>query len=230
MANAWDKVALPYLKEITAGTNTDFAYERQVNSLAILSWCHATENVLDLGCGDGRFTRDLETRFNHVYGVDISSILLKKAKKLCKSVKFFYCDLEKDFPKFVTKFDTVICKLLLMYIKDLDNIASNSFNWLTDGVTLIISITHPIKWITQANYKGYLLETQISHPVAGIKHTEIEFVSRTIETYINSFTKHGFVLETISEIGVPDSFVIKYPQYRPYQYKPYRLNLKFIKR
>lgn len=230
MANPWDKVALPYLKEIKTGTNTDFAYERMVNSLAILGWCHSMGSVLDLGCGDGRFTRDLESRFNRVYGVDISPTLLKNATKLCKATKFFNYDLENDFPKLNVKFDIIISKLLLMYIKNLDNIASNSHHCLKKQGSLIVSVTHPIKWVTQENYKGYLHETQIKHSIANIKYTEIEFLNRTIETYVNTFTKYGFVLEAIAEIGVPSSFVIKYPQYRPFQYKPYRLNLKFIKK
>jgi ubiquinone/menaquinone biosynthesis C-methylase UbiE len=230
MTNLWDKISKPYLKGLKADTNADFAYEKLVNSLAILSWCTTTGNVLDLGCGDGRFTKDLEARFDRVYAVDFSDNMLKEAKKLCKATKFFNCNLEDDFPKFDIKFDAIICKLLLMYIRNLNNIAANSYRYLCQNGFLIISVTHPLKWLTQANYQGYLHESEIKYPIANIHNTEIEFSSRTIQSYINTFTKYGFVLETVTETGVPDSFVIKYPQYRPFQYKPYRLNLKFVKK
>jgi SAM-dependent methyltransferase len=229
MTNLWDKISKPYLTGLKTDKNADFAYEKLVNSLSILSLCSSSGSVLDLGCGDGRFTRDLEARFNQVYAVDYSDKMLEKAKKLCKSTRFFNCDLQETFPKLNMKFDAIICKLLLMYIKNLDNLASNIFRHLSPNGYLIISVTHPLKWTTNLNYQGYLHETEIKFPIANIPDTELEFSTRTLQSYINAFTKHGFVLETITETGVPDSFVIKYPQYRPFQYKPYRLNLKFIK-
>jgi ubiquinone/menaquinone biosynthesis C-methylase UbiE len=229
MITIWDKISRAYLHGLKNDQNADFAYEKLVNSLALLSWCDG-ERVLDLGCGDGRFTHDLEARFDHVYAVDYSDQMLQKAKRLCKQTEFYNCNLEFGFPRFDIKFDVITCKLLLMYIRNLDNLAANSYACLRPKGVLIISVTHPFKWITQTNYRGYLHESEIKIPIAHIRGTEIGFSNRTLQSYINSFAKAGFILETIMEVGVPDSFVIKFPQYRPYQYKPYRLNLKFIKK
>lgn len=238
MQNAlWDKLTSKYIKSINEDKNGDFAYEKLVNSLSVLSLCDNTGNALDLGCGDGRFTKELSIRFPNVVGVDYSKQMLKIAKKSCPDVKFILYDLEQSFPELNIKFDLIVCKLLLMYIKNIEIIAMESFKVLNPGGILVVSVTHPLKWVSEhlkgnlenKKYLGYLSETIIKGQMAQDKNLGIEFINRTFETYINTFTKYGFKLETVLETGAPDSFVVKYPSYLPFQKKPYRLNLKFIK-
>ena len=234
--NIWDRLFLKYLKSIEKDKNADFAYERLVNSLSILSLCDNVGSALDIGCGDGRFTKELETRYSPVYGIDYSGRMLKLAKVRCKNTTFIKHDLETPLPKFDLKFDLINCKLLLMYISDIDNLAAECFKILnTDGL-LVVSVTHPLKWIIEStkgnfenNYKGYLSEVEVGGKISKDQNLEVIFINRTFERYVNSFTKHGFLLNTVSETGVPDAFVVKYPKYLEFQKKPYRLNLRFTK-
>lgn len=47
-----------------------------------------TETILDLGCGDGVLTKDLEKMCAHVVGVDASANMIEKAKDLgCKDAR-----------------------------------------------------------------------------------------------------------------------------------------------
>jgi SAM-dependent methyltransferase len=125
-----------------------------------------------------------------------------------------------------------------MYIKNIENIAKESYQVLKPDGILLISVTHPLKWISESiksetksiNYKGYLSDVEIDGKIAGDDNLKLKFINRTFENYINTFTKNGFLLDTIVETGVPDSFVIKYPSYLEFQKKPYRLNMRFIKR
>jgi len=234
--DVWDSLVTKYVKSIKADKNSDYAYERLVNTLSILSLCDNTGTALDLGCGDGRFTRELENRYEKVFAVDYSANMLKEANKYCKSVKFARHDLERPFPEFGVKFDLVNAKLLLMYIKNLDNIARESFKVLKKGGLFIASVTHPLKWVAEKQkgklgeqYLGYLSEVKISGKIARDKNLSVVFFNRTLQTYVNTFTKHGFYLEAVLETGVPDTFVIKYPKYLEFQKKPYRLNMKFIR-
>ncbi len=234
----WDRLVRKYSKSVDEDKNADFAYEKLVNSLSILSLCDNTGCALDLGCGDGRFTKELESRYKEVYAVDISEEMLKLAKLNCKTTKFIKFDLEDKFQVFNVKFDLVSCKLLLMYINDIENIARESFKVLNNRGILVISVTHPLKWITEYNsgniknkeYRGYLSEAIIDGKIAKDEKLDVQFKNRTFQTYVNTFTKHGFVLESVLETGVPDTFVIKYPSYLEFQKKPYRLNMKFIKK
>lgn len=235
--NFWDSVASKYERSVHMDTTADFAYERQVNSLSILSLCDNYGIALDLGCGDGRFTKDLTSRYKNVYGIDYSIKMLNIAKVYCPEANFNVCNLEMDFPKLDVKVDLVVCKLLLMYIKNIDTIAHNSFEVLNKNGLVVVSVTHPLKWISEhqmgniinENYLGYLSETEVNWKIANDKDLAAQFINRTMQTYINTFTKYGFKLETVVETGVPDTFVIKYPSYLPFQKKPYRLNLKFVK-
>lgn len=235
--NFWDSVAAKYEKSVHQDLTGDFAYERQVNSLSLLALSDNHGTAIDLGCGDGRFTKDIASRYKNVVGVDYSNEMLKVAKLHCPDARFILSDLETNFPKFNTKADLVICKLLLMYIKNIDNIAGRSYDVLNKNGIIVISVTHPLKWVSESlkgniknpNYLGYLSETEIPWKIANDKNLLSPFINRTLQTYVNTFTKYGFKLETVVETGVPDTFVVKYPSYLPFQNKPYRLNLKFIK-
>ena len=239
MTNIWDRIQPKYIKNAKEDHNADFAYENLVNTPSLLCLCDENNDyTLDLGSGDGRFTRRLEVISNHIYAIDYSMKMISAAKNICTKTNFIHSDLEQPFPRFKNKFNLITCKLLLMYINDLDNIAKEVSAIMTDNGALVISVTHPLKWIVDQQkgtikgqgYKGYLSEVGVKGNIAKEKELELTFLNRTIQTYTNTFTKHGFVLEQVIETGVPDFFVIKYPQYLEFQHKPYRLNMKFIKR
>jgi ubiquinone/menaquinone biosynthesis C-methylase UbiE len=235
--NLWDRMVSRYIISVREDKNADYAYEDLVNSLSVLSLCDIRGNVLDLGCGDGRFTRLLEGRYEKTCAIDYSKKMLKYARKKCKQTTFIYHDLEKPFPNFNLKFDVVTAKLLLMYIEDIQSLGTEVYKILTPGGSLIVSVTHPLKWVVEEkrgtvgkNYKGYLSEVPIQGAIAKDDNLTTRFINRTFQTYVNTFAKSGFYLQTVAETGVPDSFVIEYPQYFEFQKKPYRLNLKFIRK
>lgn len=223
----WDRLFQKYEQSVRKDQNADYAYERLVNTLSILSLCDNVGIALDLGCGDGRFTKELEARYQKTFAVDLSGQMLKQAKKVCPKTVFLKVDLEKKFPEFSTNFDLITCKLVLMYLDNIENFAHETYKILNKNGILIVSVTHPMKWIDKTSY---LSEGYVSGEISKDKNLKVTFKSRTLQTYINTFTKYGFFLEVVLETGVPDSFVIKYPEYLDFQKKPYRLNLKFVKR
>lgn len=60
--------------------------EREIDalmaSLEPLGMPALRERALDFGCGVGRLTRALATRFDHVYGVDVSQPMIALAQQL----------------------------------------------------------------------------------------------------------------------------------------------------
>lgn len=69
------------------------------------------ENILDVGCGTGSHAMELARRDYHVTGIDISSVMIKEAKKKAKEAnldcKFLVMDMREldiDF-----EFDSAIC-------------------------------------------------------------------------------------------------------------------------
>jgi ubiquinone/menaquinone biosynthesis C-methylase UbiE len=153
--------------------------------------------------------------------------MLNQARKVCHNTTFLKIDLEKEFPNFNTKFDLITCKLVLMYLSNIENLAKETYKILNKNGILVVSVTHPMKWMDKTSY---LKEDIVPGEIANDRNLKVTFKSRTIQTYINTFTKYGFRLEVVLETGVPDSFVVKYPHYLAFQKKPYRLNLKFVKK
>lgn len=84
-------------------------------------------NLLEIGCGIGRFTLPLACRFKRVYGVDVSARIIKEARKYCASVpnvEFSLNDghtlsaFESDF------FDYALCTGVMQHIRQFDVILS----------------------------------------------------------------------------------------------------------
>lgn len=225
----WDNLFEQYLKSIKLDKSSVFAYEDEVNSIALQSFFPKNcTSVLDLGCGDGRFTKQLSSFFPDVIAIDLSEKMIRKAKQDNPNITFYKYDLEKGLPKFNKKLDVITAKLLLVYIKDINKLVFDSFQTLKSGGVMIVSVTHPNKWVTDEDM-NYYKDYPINATIAENNNLLIPFIPRTIETYINTFTKYGFKLDVLLETGVPDVFVIKYPNYIIKQGVPHRLNMRFIK-
>ena len=65
------------------------------------------KKVLDIGCGNGLMLKDL-VRKNEVYGIDISSDLLKQAEKIGIKISLFDFDRNGDFPFLEEYFDAIL--------------------------------------------------------------------------------------------------------------------------
>ena len=85
---AWDEGAPVFDEFVRSGEDY---YRLQVHGPALLETCEPVHGsrALDLGCGQGYFSRQLAVRGGHVTGVDISSIAClhgwqgKRAFELC---------------------------------------------------------------------------------------------------------------------------------------------------
>ena len=74
------------------------------------------ERILEVGCGTGHFTRWIESRGFECYGLDISSLMLKQARKMWIGGRFLQG--ESSFLPFVAKsFDVVTYITSLEYMR-----------------------------------------------------------------------------------------------------------------
>jgi len=108
-------------------------------------YINQTQNVklLDFGCGDGSFIKNLSNNLE-ISLYDISSKALAEAKSNLKdyNIKTYY-DLD-EIPN--NNFDYVVLSLVLMTIdnkNDLLNVLNKIYNSLNQAGTLLIAITHP---------------------------------------------------------------------------------------
>jgi ubiquinone/menaquinone biosynthesis C-methylase UbiE len=226
----WDLLADKYNKNSKEDRTGGFAFEKYVNIPSIFSlFPKNASNVLDLGCGNGIFTVELAKIFPNVVGIDISKKMLKEAKKIGKGVSFIQHDLEKPFPKFDFKFDLITAKLLLMYIDDLEGFVKECYKIMEKKGVLLVSVRHPLRWNYEKDYTNYFSEKTVMHKIGGGKSTEVFYIHRTLETYINTFRVNGFHCDLIEEPKVIASFMIEYPLSEWRDGVPRRLNLRFVK-
>jgi len=83
--------------------------------------------ILDLGCGVGRITEFMSFDFKEVIGIDISGVMIRKAKKRLKkftSVKFIETDGE-SIPLPDNSIDLVFSYLVFQHIKDREMVEKN---------------------------------------------------------------------------------------------------------
>lgn len=63
-----------------ACTFTSIRIDRSNFKLASLHHNFSKKNVLEIGCGIGRLLKPLSLKFRQVYGIDVSPVMIKKAK------------------------------------------------------------------------------------------------------------------------------------------------------
>lgn len=116
------------------------------------------KSVLDLGCGDGNYGIEILKRGAKFYhGIDGSKNMVSLAKENLEgfNAKIEVAELERLEIK--KKYDIVISRLVLHYVKDLDTLFKKIRESLTNNGTFIFSIEHPI--IT-SNYESYHKSTK----------------------------------------------------------------------
>ena len=179
-------------------------YDKETNLLIFLEEKVSEEfigkvkdkEVLDLGCGTGRYSIPLAKRGAKVTAVDFTKGMLeiarKKAKKEKLNIEFKQGDITKYNPD--KKFDLIISMLVLDHIKDLRDIANVLDKNSGIGTEVVISNVHPEAMRKDIDSKtgkaqGYLRKgrktDQFYHP---------------IKEYVHLMLEKGFVLTKIEEL------------------------------
>lgn len=73
-------------------------------------------SILEVGCADGKLTRELVKIADNVVGIDVSKSAIRRAKKNVPKAEFIVSSLEDYTTK--KQFDLIICSEVLYYIKD----------------------------------------------------------------------------------------------------------------
>jgi len=104
--NAWAE-RKAFTPTLLMGAEIEFMMKEAKLQEKIISELFPDRNayILDAGCGIGRVLLELKNDgYKNLFGVDISNIIIKKAKIYCPNVRYFVCDLS-DMPFNDMEFD-----------------------------------------------------------------------------------------------------------------------------
>ncbi|MBO0728907.1 MAG: class I SAM-dependent methyltransferase [Acidimicrobiaceae bacterium] len=167
---------------------------------------------LDLACGAGRASRELARRGASVVGVDVSEKLIAKAQAaeraepigLTYRVGDIACPEEwwDEEP-----FDGSVCEMALMDIDDLDGTVIAAAAVLKPGAQFVVSLVNPCfpgnatglsSWPPERGYTSEGFWTSDDHNPDGVR-IRVGSNHRRLSTYLNAFTRAGFLLEQAYE-------------------------------
>jgi len=150
---SWRKVAGWYDKTVKEGES----YQNKVIYPNLLRWLHDLKGkkVIDVGCGQGFFSRVMAEKGAMVTGVDSAGPLLQIAKKEGKNIKYVKADVhDLSFAK-AGEFDMALCVLSLQNMENLKGALAEISRVTKPGGKLIAVLNHPAFRIPQSSSWGF---------------------------------------------------------------------------
>jgi SAM-dependent methyltransferase len=194
--------------------------------------------TLDLGCGEGRLSRDLKRLGHTVIGIDLSAPMLAAAKEADPRFTTYRAH-AAALPFRDGSVDCVIAFMSLQDVDDLEGAIRESARVLEIGGRLCMAIVHPI--ISAGTFEGdsadspfvvqgsYLDSSYYSDHVIR-DGLEITFASahRPLQVYAAALAEAGLVIERLREPALPEHAVVN-PVSRRWQRLPIFLHLRACK-
>lgn len=191
--------------------------------------------TLDLGCGEGRLSRDLKELGHKMVAVDASASMLSAAREADPTLEVHLAD-AAALPFADGEFDCVVAFMSLQDIDDLEGAAREAARVLVPGGRLCIAVVHPLNSAGRFDGEeadspftiaGSYLERSYYADELARDGLEITFVSahRPLQAYTEALSEAGLVIERLCEPAVPESAISR-PRSRRWQRLPLFLHLR----
>jgi SAM-dependent methyltransferase len=159
--------------------------------------------TLDVGCGEGRLTRELSARGYDVVGVDTSTALVDEARAAHPSGRYEVASIDA-LPFADGAVELAVCVNVLPHVHDLAAAAAELARVLAPGGAFLIGTIHPIAHAgTYDEETGELRITDYwnreREAVPLGEHT-VHHERRTIEDYLTTLLGAGFALAALREV------------------------------
>ncbi len=194
--------------------------------------------TVDVGCGEGRLSRDLKRLGHTLVGVDASETLIRLAREADPEGRYHHAD-AACMPLKDACADLALAFMSLQDVDNLEQAVREIARILIKGGRACLAIVHPInsagKFVSEDADSEFLIrgsyldESRYSDRFerAGL---EITFHSRhrPLEAYSLALEKAGFVIEAIREPRVPEHAAAK-PSARRWQRLPLFMHIRALK-
>jgi SAM-dependent methyltransferase len=172
--------------------------------------------TLEVGCGEGRVSRDLAARGHRVTGVDTSSVLLHLAREAAPNIGYVRSDAAAlPFPE--ATFDLAIFYNSLMDIDDMEGGVREAARVLQPGGSLCACVTHPTADAGQFDSREPDARFVIEDTYLGARRWFAQDVERdglamsfkgwaySLEGYLRPLEQAGFAVQAVREPPMPSS-------------------------
>ena len=237
LAAAWERNAKNWITWARAAGHD--SYWRFSRDLFLEIVPRPGRRTLDLGCGEGRLSRDLKALGHEIVGVDLSETMLASAHEADPAIETHKAD-AAELPFADASFDCVVAFMSLQDIERLDESVAEAARVLERGGAFCIAIVHPMN--SAGAFEGdeadspftitgsYLDANYYADEIArdGLELTLVS-AHRPIQAYTDAVTDAGLLIERLREPPVPDHALTK-PNGRRWQRLPLFLHLRAVKR
>ncbi len=167
-------------------------------------------DVLDLGCGTGRWSLKWAERGANVTGVDFSEGMLAKArhKPGAGRIRFEAHDLTAPLPFADGAFDLISCCLVLEHLPDLEPVFREMRRLCRRAGAIVISDMHPAMMLLG-------IQARFTDPKTG-RETRPASAPHRISDYVMAATRAGLRFEHLSEHAVDEALAAASPRGRKY--------------
>jgi ubiquinone/menaquinone biosynthesis C-methylase UbiE len=205
-----------------------------------------SRKVLDLGCGEGSYSRELARRDAEVTGIDGSAKLIEVARERAHAEKLrveYVCVNASAMGEVAAaSFDLVMAAMSLMNVEDYAGAVRECHRVLKSGGELAMSITHPCfsapvsEWVkSDAGEMRHYAVDRYFERVAWEDRITPAFRLPTIrrhrplEDYMGALTQTGFVLREFKEPHATPEDLMKSARFEYMTRIPYFLFMRWQK-
>lgn len=172
------------------------------------------KRILDLGCGEGGYSRELAKRNADVTTVDCSKLFIDYAKKQSQenaiNISHHIRNSNDLYGIQDNYFDIVLCSMMLMDCEDLYGTIREAARVLKPSGILFASVLHPcFNWKNigrqgdgidrQVVVKNYFYPTEWEQPLSKDMKTSVIWRHRTLEDYVKVFVKCRLTIVDLNE-------------------------------
>ncbi len=218
MTDDWEREAANWIAWARTPGHDSYWYYRELFFDEIVP--APGRGTLEVGCGEGRVTRDLNARGHDVVGVDTSPTLLAAAREADPDGKYVLAD-AAALPFENEWFDVVVIYNALMDFDDMPGAAREAARVLAPDGCLCVSVTHPLsdagtfesrepgaRFVIEGSYFERR-RFQGTFERAGLVMTFRGWIY-PIEDYARALEDAGLVIARIREPPAPESAVAAY--------------------
>tara|TARA_B110000003_G_scaffold276388_1_gene322593 strand:- start:783 stop:1472 length:690 start_codon:yes stop_codon:yes gene_type:complete len=196
------KVVEKYFDKTQSIIFTDIYAAKEESVLLPVIANYKPNSVLDLGCGNGRYSKSLYPQVKEYVGVDLSNNFIQELRKNNKIKKYDFIHSPAHEFKIQRKFDLILMIGLLTYMNDDDiseMILNSSKHLNKDGVIIVRNVNHGNNERSFFNDKWNFLKYFIKKP-------SYQIIRRPESEFLNFFSE----FKLINKFNITDTAGVVY--------------------